>query len=65
MAQEKNSSKVDPMQVALLNDPDFLRGIVENFCQRLLESEMREHLQADLYERTKEKCGYRDGYKPR
>ena len=44
MAQEKNSSKVDPMQVALLNDPDFLRGIVENFCQRLLESEMQEHL---------------------
>ena len=65
MAQEKNSSKVDPMQVALLNDPDFLRGIVENFCQRLLESEMQEHLQADLYERTKERCGYRNGYKPR
>jgi len=28
MAQEKNSSKVDPMQVALLNESDFSRRII-------------------------------------
>ena len=65
MAQEKNNSKVDPVQVALLNDRDFLRRIVENFCQRLLEDEMRQHLQAHFYQRTDKRRGYRNGYKPR
>ena len=65
MAQEKNNLKVDPVQVALLNDRDFLRRIVEDFCQRLLEKEMRQHLQAHLYERTERRRGYRNGHKPR
>jgi putative transposase len=65
MAQEKNNSKVDPVQVALLNDRDFLRRIVENFCQRLLEDEIDEHLQAHLYQRSDKRRGYRNGYKPR
>lgn len=65
MAQEKNNLKVDPVQVALLNDRDFLRRIVEDFCQRLLEKEMRQHLQAHLYERTERRRGYRNSHKPR
>ena len=40
MAQEKNTSKLDTVQAALLDDRDFLKGIVETFCQRLLEEEM-------------------------
>jgi len=56
---------VDPVQVALLNDPEFLRGIVEDFCQRLLGEEMRQHLQAHLYERTERRRGYRNDHKPR
>jgi putative transposase len=65
MAQDKNTAKVDPMQAALVNDPEFFRHIVQEACQTLLETEMRAHLQAGPYERTKERCGYRNGYKPR
>ncbi len=53
------------MQVALLNDRDFLRRVVEDFCQRLLEEEMGQHIQAHLYERTERRRGYRNGHKPR
>lgn len=65
MAQEKNSSEVNPVQAVLLNDRDFLRRIVEDFCQNLLEEEMKQHLQAHLYQRTEKRRGYRNGYKPR
>ena len=65
MAQEKNSSEVNPVQAALLNDRDFLRRIVEDFWQNLLEEEMKQHLQAHLYQRTEKRRGYRNGYKPR
>ena len=40
MAQEKNTSKLDTVQAALLDDRDFLKQVVETFCQRLLEEEM-------------------------
>jgi transposase-like protein len=65
MAQGKNSSKLEELQEALLNDGDFLKHIVQGFCQKLLEEEMLEHLQADKYQRTEKRCGYRNGYKPR
>lgn len=65
MAQGKSNSKPDPVQVALLNDRDFLRRVVEDFCQRLLEEEMGQHIQAHLYERTERRRGYRNGHKPR
>ena len=65
MAQAKNTSNLDRVQAALLDDKDFLRHIVETFCQRLLEDEMVEHLQAESYQRTETRQGYRNGYKPR
>jgi len=65
MAHYKNSSKLNELQEILLNDENFLKGIVESFCQRLLEEEMLEHLQADKYQRTDKRRGYRNGYKPR
>jgi len=36
MAKEKNSKILDKVQGALLDDRDFLREIIENFCQRLI-----------------------------
>ncbi len=65
MAQSNNSSKLDELQVSLLDDKNFLKGIIENFCQRLLEEEMSHHLQAEAYQRTDKRRGYRNGYKPR
>jgi len=65
MIQDKNSSRLKEMQEALLNDEDFLKYIVQGFCQKLLEEEMTQFLQADKYQRTEKRCGYRNGYKPR
>jgi transposase-like protein len=52
-------------QVALLDDPEFLRAIVERTLQTILEEEMTAHLGADRYERTADRRGYRNGSKPR
>ena len=65
MAQNKNSSKLNEVQEVLLNDKDFLKRIIESFCQKLLEEEITQLLQADKYQRTEKRCGYRNGYKPR
>ena len=65
MAKKKNSRELDELQVSLLDDKNFLKGIIETFCQRLLEEEITHHLQAETYQRTEERRGYRNGYKPR
>lgn len=50
---------------ALLDDPDFLRGLVERTVQAILEAEITAHLGAGRYERTGARTGYRNGTKPR
>jgi putative transposase len=59
--------KVDKQMVQqnLLDDPSFLKEIVERVLQELLEAEMTEHVGAAPYERTTERTGQRNGYKPR
>jgi len=52
MANSNNSSKLGELQVALLNDENFLRRVVERFCQYLLEEEMNNHLKVLPYQRT-------------
>ena len=52
-------------QAVLLDDPDFLRGIVERALQAVLEEEMTAHLGAARYERAAGRTGYRNGSKPR
>jgi putative transposase len=52
-------------QEILLDDPDFLREIVERVVQQLLEAEMTEHIGAAPYERSATRSGHRNGYKPR
>jgi putative transposase len=52
-------------QEALLDDPDFLKEIVRQVLQRLLEIEMTEHIGAAPYQRTEDRKGQRNGYKPR
>ena len=49
----------------LLDDPAFLREIVERVVQAVLEAEMTAHVEAEPYERRAERSGYRNGYKPR
>jgi transposase-like protein len=52
-------------QEVLLDDPSFLREIVERVVQQILEAEMSEHIGAAPYERTEKRTGQRNGYKPR
>ena len=52
-------------QAALVDDPEFLRGLVERAVQSILEAEMEAHLGAGRYERSAGRSGYRNGYKPR
>ena len=52
-------------QDVFLDDPDFLREIIERVLQELLEAQMTEHVGAAPYERTAERKGHRNGHKPR
>src|SRR3954463_14288464 len=52
-------------QEILLDDPAFLREIVERVVQQILEAEMTEHIGAAPYERTERRTGQRNGHKPR
>ena len=63
----KDHRRVDAQmaQEILLDDPDFLREIVEKVLQQLLEAEMTEHIGAAPYERSATRSSHRNGYKPR
>jgi transposase-like protein len=52
-------------QEVLLDDPSFLKEIVERLIQELLEAEMTEHIGAAPYERAEKRTGHRNGHKPR
>ena len=65
MTHPKDIQITAPEQFALLNDPDFLNQAVTRFLQQFLEAEITSFLQADPYERTTQRTGYRNGYKPR
>ena len=62
-SQATPSSTAD--QEGLLNDPNFLREGLQRFLQQFLEEEITQFLHADPYERTEDRQGYRNGYKPR
>jgi putative transposase len=57
---------VDEDQVAGLFTRDgALAALVERIVQQILEAQVSDYLQAGRYERTEERRGYRNGYKPR
>src|SRR5215204_7487087 len=65
MAERNGSDRTGVAQALLLDDPGFLRGIVERALQAILEEEMTAHLGAGRYERGEGRTGYRNGSKPR
>ena len=65
MTYPKDIKITAPEQFALLNDPDFLNQAVTRFLQQFLEAEITSFLQAEPYQRTDDRTGYRNGYKPR
>jgi len=65
MDKDKDNAKNKMFQDALVNEKDFLKNIIQKFCSDLLEEEMEEHLGAKKYQRSENRTGHRNGYKPR
>ncbi len=65
MTKAHRRTGAEMAQGILLDEPDFLREIVERVLQELLEAEMTEHVGAAPHERTDARKGRRNGYKPR
>ncbi len=65
MAERDGTGLAAAAQAALLDDPAFLRGLVQGALQAILEAEMAAHLGAARYERVEGRSGYRNGHKPR
>lgn len=49
----------------LLSNQNGLAKLIENVLNQILEAQAEESLGADKYERTDERVGYRNGYRPR
>jgi len=57
---------VDESMVGGLCSQDGAMGrLVEQVVQQILEAQVADHLQAGPFERTQERQGYRNGFKPR
>jgi putative transposase len=65
MAKDHRRVDVQMAQEVLLDDPAFLREIVQRVVQQVLEAEMTEHIGATPYERGEGRTGHRNGHKPR
>ena len=65
MNKDKDNAKNKMFQDALVNEKDFLKNIIQKFCSDLLEEEMKNHIGAKKYERSEQRSGHRNGYKPR
>jgi putative transposase len=65
MANDHRRVDTQMAQEVLLDDPSFLREIVERVMQQLLETQMTEHIGAAPYERSEKRTGQRNGHKPR
>lgn len=66
MAKKKSMTMEEAIQAILASEADNpLRMMLEFMVQSDLEWEMTEHVGAGPYERTEERKGYRNGYKPR
>jgi putative transposase len=49
----------------LFADPDRLRRVLEVICQTAMKQEVSSHLGADRHERSEDRRGHRNGFKPR
>jgi len=62
MPKRDGTAKAAEWKEALINDRDFLKGLVTEVLQQFLEAEMVEAVGAGRHERTGERQGYRSGY---
>ena len=64
MATKKQSEEY-AAEIQAHVDGDVLREMVRTMLQRVMEEEMEQHLGAARHERSTERVGHRNGYKPR
>jgi len=65
MADDFRMALEELLRKAEVQDPDFLRDGVRVLAQELMELEVSQHLGAERYERTSERCGQRNGTRER
>lgn len=65
MTKDHRKVSAQLAQGILLDDPGFLREIVERVLQEMLEAEMTKHIGAAPYERSALRAGHRNGHKTR
>ena len=62
MTRKKDSAEKKSWEELMNEDADFLRPLMREVVQQVLEAEMDETLGAHKSERTGERVGYRSGY---
>lgn len=62
MVKSKSIVSVAEVKALLSKDPDFLKSMIQQILQNILEVEMTETLQAAKSERNEARLGYRSGY---
>lgn len=63
--KKKDSGVLGILQASSVNGDDALKGLLRHTIQQVLEEELTAFLNAEPYDRTEERRGYRNGYKPR
>jgi len=61
MTRQQDETRAFLLQRAMLDDPEFLKGIVQGVLQQFLDTEMTAQLGAAPHERSDERRGYRCG----
>jgi transposase-like protein len=61
MTQQQNNGLLSEVQQVLLDDKDFLRRLLKQALQSLLQAEFDTYINAAPYERREDRQGYRNG----
>jgi len=61
MTQMNRNMITQQWQETLINQPDFLKGLVETVLQKVIDTQFDEYIGADLYERSHKRQGRRNG----
>lgn len=61
MTQTYSAEIIDLIQPALLEDPEFLRGLLQSMLQKLVNGQFVQHMGVEKYERSDARSGYRNG----
>ena len=62
MTRKKNTAKQLNLKEIFVEQEDYLRGLIQQVVQQVLEAEMDEAVGAQKSERTPDRLGYRSGY---